>query len=182
MPARSCSRSTIRAQKFTQPNQSGEFRYDAVDDDIPDPLADGKAAIAPATPGWFIQPSDVSFCVTWAVGDWADCGNRSNPTNAIWNVKAVHHHGWPAPGTSGQVHFVLKWTEYQYRSVDIPAEQVSKLEWGASRIFEVPAAGTWTAKYVDFRGKSFDIGSAAFTNPYIQVITSGNSVIIATVP
>ena len=168
----------IENQHFTQPNRSGEFIQESTDDDIPDPIGSGRVSLAPVTPGWFVNPADVHLQINWAVGDWSDFGNRSNVTTAAWSI-ATRHHGI---GESGKVHFVLLWTEYQDRPVHVPTEQSRDLTWGSSRLFQVPSGGTWTAKYTDFTGKEFDIGSAAFDNPYIQVSTSGDSVIITTVP
>jgi hypothetical protein len=99
-------------------------------------------------------------------------------TTAAWSIATVHH----GIGTSGKVHFILHWTEYQDRQVHVPGQQQQVLEWSSSRAFTVPAGGTWSAKYTDFRGKTYDIGSAAFTNPYITVSTSGSSVMITTIP
>lgn len=168
----------LETRRYTEPNQSGEFRQESTDDDIPDPIGSGRVSQAPATPGWFLNPSDVRLVVNWAEGDWTDFGNRSNVTTAAWSI-ATRHHGF---GTSGKVHFVLAWTEYQDRSVHVPAEQRADLAWGSSRMFTVPGGGTWSAKYTDFRGKTYDIGSAGFENPFIKVNTSGNTVMIVTVP
>ncbi len=168
----------LEMRRFTQPNRSGEFRQESTNDDIPDPIGSGRVSLAPASPGWFLNPADVHIIVNWAEGDWKDFGNRSNVTTAAWSIATVHH-GF---GTSGKVHFVLAWTEYQDRPVHVPAEQVADLAWGSSRTFTVPPGGTWTAKYTDFRGKTFDIGSAAFQNPFVKVATSGNTVNIVTVP
>jgi hypothetical protein len=168
----------VEIRHFTQPNHSAVFPQESTDDDIPDPIGSGKVWLAPVTPGWFINPADVRMQVIWSEGDWSDFGNRSNVTNAAWSI-ATRHHGF---GTSGKVHFQLLWTEYQDRSVHVPGEESADLKWGSSRRFDVPPSGTWSAKYTDFRGKEFDIGSAAFENPFVSVSTSGNSVMIVTVP
>jgi hypothetical protein len=168
----------LEMRRFTQPNRSGEFRQESTNDDIPDPIGSGRVSQSAATPGWLLNPADVHLIVNWAEGDWKDFGNRSNVTTAAWSIATVHH----SFGTSGKVHFVLAWTEYQDRPVHVPAEQSADLAWGSSRTFTVPPGGTWTAKYTDFRGKTFDIGSAAFQNPFVKVTTSGNTVIIVTVP
>jgi hypothetical protein len=164
---------------FTQSNNSGEFRQESSNDDIPDPVGSGRVSQAPVTPGWFVQPKDVRLQVNWVEGDWTDFGNRSNVTTAAWSVGTRHHGIF---GVSGKVHFVLCWTEYQDRTVHVPQETESDLHWGSSLRFDVPPGGTWSAKYTDFRGKTWDIGSAAFENPYLSVSTSGNSVMIVTVP
>jgi hypothetical protein len=168
----------LENRRFTQANHSGEFRQESTDDDIPDPIGSGRVSSSPATPGWFINPADVHLQVNWAEGDWNDFGNRSNATTAAWSI-ATHHH---RIGTSGKIHFALVWTEYQDRQVHVPGEEKSDLAWGSSKMFQVPSGGTWTAHYTDFRGKTYDIGSAGFENPYLTVSTSGSSVMIVTVP
>jgi hypothetical protein len=168
----------MQSQRFTKPNQSGEFIQESTNDDIPDPIASGRVSSAPVTPGWFINPAQVTIQYTHTEGDWHDFGNRSNVTTAAWSIATVHH----PIGTSGKVHFILHWIEYQDRQVHVPGQQKQSLEWSSSRSFTVPAGGTWTAKYTDFRGKTYDIGSAAFTNPYVAVSTSGSSVMITTIP
>jgi len=168
----------IEIRTVTQPNQSGEFRQESTDDDIPDPIASGRVSLCSVTPDWFVNPGLVRLQVNWAEGDWTNFGNRSNVTTAAWSI-GTRHHGF---GTSGKVHFVLAWTEYQNRPVHVPGEERADLTWGSSRMFNVPPTGTWTAKYTDFRGKTFDIGSAAFENPFLSVSTSGNTVMIVTVP
>lgn len=168
----------MQSQRFTQPNQSGEFKQESTNDDIPDPIGSGRVSSAPVTPGWFINPGQVTIQYTHTEGDWHDFGNRSNVTTAAWSIATVHH----GIGTSGKVHFILHWTEYQDRMVQVPGQQKQPLQWGSSLAFTVPQGGTWSAKYTDFRGKTYDIGSAAFSNPYVSVSTSGNSVVIVTVP
>jgi hypothetical protein len=39
-------------------------------------------------------------------------------------------------------------------------------------MFTVPSGGTWSTKYTDFRGKTYDIGSVGFQNQFIKVNTS----------
>jgi hypothetical protein len=168
----------MQSQRFTQPNQSGQFIQESTDDDIPDPIASGRVSSASVTPGWFVNPALVTIQYTHTEGDWNDFGNRSNVTTAAWSI-ATHHH---RIGSSGKVHFILHWTEYQDRQVHVPGQQQQPLEWSSSRAFTVPSGGSWSAKYTDFRGKTYDIGSAAFTNPYVTVSTSGNSVMITTIP
>ena len=113
-------------RRFTQPNSSAIFVQESTDDDIPDRIGSGRVWLAPATPGWFINPADVRMQVIWAEGDWSDFGNRSNVTSAAWSI-ATRHHGF---GTSGKIHFRLLWTEYQDRSVHVPSEQSAHLDWG----------------------------------------------------
>jgi hypothetical protein len=168
----------LQSQRFIQPNQGAEHIQESTDDDIPDPIGSGKQWDDPVTPGWFINPAQVTIQYTHTEGDWNDFGNRSNVTDAAWSI-ATHHH---RIGSSGKVHFILHWSEYQDRQVHVPAQQQQTLEWSSSRAFTVPDGGTWTAKYTDFRGKTYDIGSAAFTNPYVAISTSGSSVMITTIP
>ncbi len=168
----------LETRRFTQPNESGVFKQESTDDDIPDPIGSGKVSLAPATPGFFLNPRDVALRVIGAEGDWTDFGNRSNVTTAAWSIATRHH----SIGTSGKVHFKLTWTEYQDRQVHVPQSESAELSWGSSRAFEVPPGGTWSAKYTDFRGKVFDVGSAGFENPFLKVNTSGRSVLLVTVP
>jgi hypothetical protein len=95
----------LEMRHFT--HRSGEFRQESTNDDVPDPIGSGRVSLAPATPGWLLNPGDVHLIVNWAEGDWKDFGNRSNVTTAAWSIATVHH----GIGTSGKVHFVLAWTE-----------------------------------------------------------------------
>jgi hypothetical protein len=53
---------------------------------------------------------------------------------------------------------------------------------GSTVQFDVPDTDRWSANYIDFRGKSNRIGSAAAKNSYLNISTSGNKVQITTIP
>jgi hypothetical protein len=170
------SRTEMRTK--TQSNRGPTHIQESSDDDIPDPIGSGYVWIDSPTPDWFVDPTSVKLNVESAEGDWKNFGNRSNTAGAAWSIATVHH-GF---GTSGKVHFFLSWAEHRSDIIQIPAEEDADLEWGSSRIFSVPRGGTWTAKYIDFKGSTFDINGPTFENPYIRIMTSGDSVNVVTVP
>jgi hypothetical protein len=161
-----------------QANQSGEFGQSSDKDDIPDPRGDGKVSMAYPTAGWFVDPKSVTAQMTHTEGDWEDHKNRSTTAGAAWSFVTVHH----GIGESGKIRFILHWTEYQDQLVDVTNQDQADLNWGESKIFAAPSGGSWSAKYIQFNGRSFDIGSSGFQNPFLKVQTSENNVTFVTPP
>jgi len=152
-------------------------RQESTDDDIPEPIANGRQVCSQATPGWTVEPESVELLVDWSEGDWLNFGNSSNVANACWNI-ATKHHGI---GTSGKIHWHYRYWERRSAQHDEYDKKAEELGWSSSRAFTV-AGGRWTAVWRQFDGKAFDVVGSAFSNPYLQVQTAGSTVSFITVP
>ncbi len=145
---------------------------ESTDDDIPEPIANGRQVCVPATPGWTIEPDSVQMIVDWSEGDWSNFGNSSNIANACFNVATRHHRF----GTSGKVHWHYRYTER--RDIQVPENTATseQISWNTTRVYRIPNGGSWTATWTQFDGKVFDIAGPSFPNPYLRVTTAGDTV------
>jgi len=155
------------------------------DDDIPDPISNGKQWCEGVTPGgWQVDTRSVKLNVEWQEGDWGERGNTSNIANACWNIWTKHHGGsWLHGPDSGKVRFHLSWTEVRSDEKILPAEQDEELKWGTSTTFTIPSKGHWDkAEYIQFDNIVQKFNDVTFKSPYIQVTSSGNVVTVRTIP
>jgi len=164
---------------------TGEIDQDSVDDDIKCGGEHADLAIhsVPPDPGWTIIPSSVTWNVLWSQGhqgsgqDWWLDRNCSTPTAACLCVSTEHHR----VGTSGKVHFKITYAAERPTIANEHNQQAIALQWGEQKIFDVPVGGTWTAAFDEFDGKHVEF-AAPYSNTFINVTTSGNTVSIETIP
>jgi hypothetical protein len=147
-------------------------------DDIPQPTANGFQWCDQPDPGWRVVTNSVQPIYAHTEGHWRSNGNTSNLANACWNMTTVHH----GIGTSGKIDFRLSFLQERdmQQAVNKPSDVA--LDWGSTRLFEIPPTSTWRAVFEQFDGKKIDINSANFRNPYLSVETSNLTILFSTIP
>ena len=137
----------------------------------------------PVTVGWRVVPSSVHPVKEWSQGDegndkdWWWNNNTSNVANACYNLTTIVHHR----GTSGKVTFHLDYIEE--RDITKPVVSLTNfdLNWSSTKNIDFPIGGIWRATFVEFDGRQIDI-SIPFSNPFLKVVTNGNTVSFMTIP
>jgi hypothetical protein len=157
---------------------NSEYRQESNDDDIPDPVNDGKQWCVPPDPGYEVEPESVEHVETWGEGDRTWDHNSSNRENACWNLITRHHR----IGTSGKSHFKIGF--WERRRVTVPVETPAdvQLTWLSSRVLSLPQGSTWKARFVQFDGHTFEFSSADTHTPFLTVIPQPTSVEFVTIP
>jgi hypothetical protein len=131
--------------------------------------------------GWVLDTNSVSYHFTKEEGkkdrDWFDLGNKSSTAAACWRFKTLHK----SIGTSGKLHFYLKYR--MARTVQVPQvdRQELTLKWSEQRVVTVDPGATWKIVFERFDGKIIEFGTAA-SDPYLRVRAAGNVLTISTPP
>jgi hypothetical protein len=168
-----------------QPVVSPEFAQESGDDDIKCGGEHGDQAVHIAYPdsGWRVVPSSVTWQITWSQGhegvdnDFWLAQNCSSGTTACLCVSTEHHRF----GTSGKVHFRIKFTEEKDITNSETVTTPVKVGWGESRVLSIPAGATWTGQYTRFDGKVQQF-AGPYDDSFLRVTQTGGVLTLATAP
>ena len=164
---------------------TGEIQQESGDDDIKCGGEHGDLAIhtVQADPGWTIIPSTVTPIITWSQGtqgpdqDWWIESNCSNQTTACLCVSTEHHRF----GTSGKVHFTMKYIAQQPGTEKSGGEIGGPLSWGYRGVWDAKGVSSWKLILTRFDGRRIEI-SGPYSDEFIRVTTSGSQVTIQSYP
>jgi hypothetical protein len=155
----------LRAGTTTQNVTTTElFKQESGTDDIrcKGEHADQARHVAWPHSGWRVLPDSVDWILYWHQGTegpdkdfWKE--NCSTPAIACQCVTTVKQ----LIGTSGKVHFWIKYTEEKDTNENEISSTDFPLGWGESRNSPLPLLSTWTGSYHRFDGKEFQ-----FAGPY----------------
>jgi hypothetical protein len=156
-------------------------RQESSDDDIKCGGEHADLAIHKASPdsGWRVRPNTVHyiFYQNPQGSSWTQPSNCSTQVVAClcWSTE---HHGL---GTSDKVYFQIVFTEERDTVETNSSSAIINLNWGDSKVFQIPQGATWKGTYTEFDGKTIEF-AGSFQNPYLKVSQNGTTINFSTVP
>jgi hypothetical protein len=176
-----CGAPCLDTQRVTSPEQF----QDSKDNDITEDKT-GKLYCSPprdAGTGWRIQPATVKGRVTQVVEgdqntDWWWVSNPDSLTsiaNACVRMETLHK-AW---GHSGKVKFVVDYVEEHDATREVVTPVPITVSWGSSQLVNLDSAETWTAKFVQFDGRTYEFADSNIGTPFLTVDANPLSVSVA---
>jgi hypothetical protein len=180
-----CGAPCLDTQRVTTPEQF----QDSKDNDITEDKT-GKLYCFPprdAGAGWRIQPATVKGRVTQVVEgdqntDWWWVSNPDSLTsiaNACVRMETLHKAGIFGSGHSGKVKFVVDYIEEHDTTHEVVTPVPITVSWGSSQLVSLDTAETWTGRFVQFDGRTYEFADSNVGTPFITVDPTLVSVSVA---